>query len=280
MSEPAPKAASDLGTRFAAAVVMVALACAAIYLGGWWFNALAAAAAAAMLLEWGDLHGLARPWTYAAMLAAAAALLAAAGLLFPEEQLCYVDDVGVALARQCLDPAWLGFAGLAALGLLLALAARRLPFLTGFLYVTLPALALIALEWASVYFVLWAMLVTWATDIFAYFAGRAIGGPKLAPRISPNKTWAGLLGGMAGAGAVGAAWAIFADLGSPFTWVGALMGLLAQLGDLYESGLKRRFGVKDSGRLIPGHGGVLDRLDGLLPVAAATFLLLWVTLGQ
>jgi phosphatidate cytidylyltransferase len=280
MSETARKARSDLGTRFAAAVVMVAIAVAAIYLGGWWFRALVAAGAAAMMFEWGEMHGVKRPWTYAAMLLAIAALIASGWKLFPDEELCYVEDVGVALARQCLDPAWLGFAALAGLGMLLGLAGRRLPLFTGFLYVTIPALALIGLEWASVYFVLWAMLVTWATDIFAYFAGRAIGGPKLAPRISPNKTWAGLIGGMTGAGLVGAAWAVYAGLGSPFVWIGALMGLLAQLGDLYESALKRRFGLKDSGRLIPGHGGVLDRVDGLLPVAVATFLLLWVALGQ
>lgn len=280
MSEAPAKPASDLGTRFAAAVAMVALACAAIYAGGWWFLALTAAAAGAMLLEWGDMHRVGRPWTYVAIALAAAALAVAGWKLFPEGQTCFVDEVGEALARQCLDPAWLGFAALAGIGVLLAAVSRRLSLLTGFLYVTMPALALVALEWASLYFVLWAMLVTWATDIFAYFAGRTIGGPKLAPRISPNKTWAGLIGGMAGATAVGAAWAIFAGLGSPFTWVGAAMGLLAQLGDLYESGLKRRFGLKDSGRLIPGHGGVLDRLDGLLPVALATFFLLMVTLGQ
>jgi phosphatidate cytidylyltransferase len=123
------------------------------------------------------------------------------------------------------------------------------------------------------------MLVTWATDIFAYFAGRSIGGPKLAPRISPNKTWAGLIGGMAGAALVGAAAAWLLGIGEPFLWLGAPMGLLAQLGDLYESGVKRRRGVKDSGTLLPGHGGVLDRLDGLLPVIVATLLVLIASLA-
>ncbi|HEX8526440.1 phosphatidate cytidylyltransferase, partial [Allosphingosinicella sp.] len=127
----------------------------------------------------------------------------------------------------------------------------------------------------------WLMLVTWATDIFAYFAGRSIGGPKLAPKISPNKTWAGLIGGMAGAAVVGAVFAylsgISADL-PDFLWLGAPMGLLAQIGDLYESSVKRRRGVKDSGTLLPGHGGVLDRLDGLLPVILATFLVLVLVL--
>jgi len=285
MTESAPKAGpgkagSDLGTRFAAAVVMVAIACAAIYFGGWWFRALVAAGAAAMMVEWGDIHGLRRPWTLVAAAAAALALLALGWRLFPDDDVCFVDDVGVAVARQCLDPAWLGFAILAAVGLVLAAVGRRLPLATGFAYVTLPAFALLAIEWARFDIVFWLMLVTWATDIFAYFAGRSIGGPKLAPRISPNKTWAGLIGGMAGAGIVGAAAAYAFGLDGPFLWTGAPLGLLAQLGDLYESSLKRRHGVKDSGNLIPGHGGILDRVDGLLPVALATFLLLMVTLGQ
>jgi phosphatidate cytidylyltransferase len=279
MSEAAPAKNSDLGTRFVAAVVMVAVAVGAIYLGGWWFRALVVAGAAAMLLEWGDMHGLRRPWTYAAMAAGVAGLLAAGWKLFPDEELCFVDDVGVALARECLDPAWIGFAALAGVGLLLGLAARHRSLFTGFLYVTLPALALVALEWAHLLFVLWAMLVTWATDIFAYFTGRALGGPKLAPRVSPNKTWSGLLGGVAGAGIVGGAFAAWAGLGLPFVLAGPAMAVLAQLGDLYESALKRRFGLKDSSRLIPGHGGVLDRLDGLLPVALGAFLLLWATLA-
>ena len=112
--------------------------------------------------------------------------------------------------------------------------------------------------------VFWVFAVTWATDIFAYFAGRAIGGPKLAPRISPNKTWAGLIGGMAGAGLLGWRSPDWFEMEWSFHWMGAPMGLVAQLGDLYESWEKRRAGVKDSGTLLPGHGGVLDRLDGLL----------------
>jgi phosphatidate cytidylyltransferase len=122
--------------------------------------------------------------------------------------------------------------------------------------------------------VLWTLVVTWSTDIFAYFAGRSIGGPKLAPRISPSKTWAGLIGGVAGAGLLGWLIAIWLDLEAPFPYVGALMGLFAQAGDLFESWLKRRAGVKDSGTLLPGHGGALDRLDGYLPVVLATLAIL------
>ena len=143
--------------------------------------------------------------------------------------------------------------------------ARRPSLGWGFLYIAIPAFALIVLRWAWFELVFWLMLVTWATDIFAYFAGRSIGGPKLAPRISPNKTWAGLIGGMAGAAVVGALAAqLFRHRPRPSSGSGALMGLIAQLGDLYESSVKRRLGVKDSGSILPGHGGVLDRLDGLL----------------
>ena len=149
----------------------------------------------------------------------------------------------------------------------------------GFIYIALPSFALLVLRWTWAALVLWLMLVTWATDIFAYFAGRSIGGPKLAPKISPNKTWAGLIGGMAGAAIVGALAANFFGLGAPFFWLGAPMGLIAQLGDLYESAVKRRYGVKDSGTILPGHGGVLDRLDGLLPVAVATLIILIATLA-
>ena len=108
----------------------------------------------------------------------------------------------------------------------------------------------------------------------AYFAGRVIGGPKLAPRISPNKTWAGLIGGMAGAAAFGWLMAWYFEMEPLFRWLGGPMGAIAQAGDLYESWVKRRAGVKDSGSLLPGHGGVLDRLDGLLAVALAVTLLL------
>jgi len=127
--------------------------------------------------------------------------------------------------------------------------------------------------------VLFIILVVWASDIGAYLAGRLIGGPKLAPRISPGKTWSGAVGGLAAAVAVGLAVANLEPDGVPVSamLVAGCLGIASQLGDLLESGLKRRFGVKDSGRLIPGHGGLLDRLDGVLlaaPVAAVVILAL------
>ncbi|WP_374525501.1 phosphatidate cytidylyltransferase [Sphingopyxis sp.] len=114
---------------------------------------------------------------------------------------------------------------------------------------------------------LWVFGMVWATDIGAYFAGRAFGGARLAPKISPSKTWSGLIGGMIAALVVGSTIADRGGITGVPLWIGLAMGLVAQLGDLGESWMKRRAGVKDSGKLIPGHGGLFDRVDGLLPVA-------------
>src|SRR6185295_2324925 len=119
---------------------------------------------------------------------------------------------------------------------------------------------------------LWVFLVTWSTDIGAYFVGRAIGKRKLAPSISPGKTVEGLVGGMAVAAVAGGAFVLATGLGKPLLILAPLFALAAQAGDLFESGMKRRAGVKDSGTWLPGHGGVLDRLDGLVPVAVLTAL--------
>ena len=114
---------------------------------------------------------------------------------------------------------------------------------------------------------LWVFGMVWATDIGAYFAGRAFGGARLAPKVSPSKTWSGLIGGMVAALVVGSTIADRGGITGVPLWIGLAMGLVAQLGDLGESWMKRRAGVKDSGKLIPGHGGLFDRVDGLLPVA-------------
>ncbi|RYY38980.1 MAG: phosphatidate cytidylyltransferase, partial [Sphingomonadales bacterium] len=121
----------------------------------------------------------------------------------------------------------------------------------------------------------WAMALVWACDIGAYFAGRTIGGPKLMPSVSPNKTWAGLVGGVSAAAVFGL---VLTMWGLPMLLALAtpVLAVLAQAGDLYESHLKRRAGVKDSGSVLPGHGGVLDRLDGLVPVAPVAALLVLI----
>ncbi|HKT75921.1 MAG TPA: phosphatidate cytidylyltransferase, partial [Sphingobium sp.] len=123
----------------------------------------------------------------------------------------------------------------------------------------------------------WALSLVWATDVGAYFAGRAIGGPKLAPRVSPSKTWAGLAGGVLAALVLGFLLHRFAGLPIQLAAASGLLAVAAQLGDLLESHMKRRAGVKDSGTLLPGHGGVMDRLDGVVaaaPLAALAYLLL------
>ena len=119
--------------------------------------------------------------------------------------------------------------------------------------------------------VVWIVLCVWATDIGAYFVGRSAGGAKLAPRISPGKTWSGLLGGMAWAAVGSAAIGYAFGLGETVSLaaIGAGLAVVDQIGDLAESAVKRRAGVKDSGKLIPGHGGLLDRVDGLVAVLVA-----------
>lgn len=145
----------------------------------------------------------------------------------------------------------------------------------GFLYAALSALALLWIRERAdngdgLWLVLWVFIVAWSVDIGAYFTGRAIGGPKLAPSISPGKTWAGFYGGIASATLLGAAWVLGTQLPLVLVLLAPLFGAAAQGGDLFESWMKRRAGVKDSGRLLPGHGGVFDRVDGLLPVAILT----------
>ena len=119
--------------------------------------------------------------------------------------------------------------------------------------------------------IVWLLACIWATDIGAYFVGRAAGGAKLAPSISPGKTWSGLVGGMAWAAVASAAVGYAFGLGETIALavIGAVLAVVGQVGDLLESAAKRRAGVKDSGRLIPGHGGLLDRIDGLIAVLVA-----------
>ena len=144
-------------------------------------------------------------------------------------------------------------------------------YISGFAYALLPALALLWIrERSGIDLLLWVFIVTWSTDIGAYFAGRSFGRRKLAPTISPGKTVEGLFGGIVVAAVLGGAWVFAAHLGKPLLLLAPLLALAAQCGDLFESAMKRRAGVKDSGAWLPGHGGVLDRLDGLVPVAVLT----------
>ena len=155
--------------------------------------------------------------------------------------------------------------------------ARLIALILGGVYIATAAYALISLPLPVVVGVIAVVI---ATDVGAYFSGRSIGGPKIAPNISPSKTWAGLCGGMLAAGLVSAgffAWNTGEIALRPMLFIafaiGALLAVVAQSGDFFESWLKRRAGVKDSSNLIPGHGGVFDRVDGLLPVSIASIAL-------
>ena len=169
--------------------------------------------------------------------------------------------------------------GAAALGLV----RRRFWPALGILYATLPCLSLIWLRDGArgVAAVLWVFALVWAADTLAYGFGRILGGPRLAPRISPKKTWAGLGGAVAGALAVAAAfWMLGLGAGGwSLVVLSGGLALVEQAGDLLESAFKRRFGVKDSSRLIPGHGGVLDRVDGLVAVVLVVAVMRLAGLG-
>jgi phosphatidate cytidylyltransferase len=274
-----PIARSDLPARFIAGVAMIAVAIVATWLGGWPFRLLGAAAAALMVAEWAEMHRVPRLWGWSGAAALGILLLAAMEYLYPVGTSDWMFDPAANAVvpyfdTETLRPNWMGFGGIALLALAFGVVSRRLAMIGGLLYVGIPTFAMLSLGWVWTLLVLWVFVVTWATDILAYFAGRSIGGPKLAPRISPNKTWAGLVGGVAGAALFGWLVATWFDLEPLFLWAGGPMGAIAQAGDLYESWVKRRAGVKDSGTILPGHGGVLDRLDGLLAVALATTLLL------
>jgi phosphatidate cytidylyltransferase len=154
--------------------------------------------------------------------------------------------------------------------------------LYGFIYCLLPAISLLWIRERAEFegigsgfdLLIWVFLVVWSTDIGAYFAGRAIGGAKLAPSISPNKTISGLIGGVIAATILAGSWVYAVGLPAMLLWLAPPFAVAAQLGDLFESGLKRQAGVKDSGSWLPGHGGLLDRLDGLVPVSVLTAALM------
>lgn len=158
---------------------------------------------------------------------------------------------------------------------------RPLLSASGTLYIGVPLVALLWLRHDAVYgmvSIFWLLAVVWATDTGALFSGRAIGGPKLAPSISPNKTWSGFAGGMLAAVSISLIAALWLGGGNVIGVValGALLSVVSQLGDLLESAVKRYLKVKDSGNIIPGHGGIFDRVDGLLlaaPMLAGVYLM-------
>jgi phosphatidate cytidylyltransferase len=246
--------------------VLAPVALAAVWFGAPFFLALIALGAGGMAWEWARLSGATAAPAQGTLIATAlAAVLATAAGAAP---------VGIVIAGLGAVVVWA----------VSAVTKARAPFWTaaGTLWLVLPCVAIL---WVAAGVpgraaIFWLFAVVWVSDIGAYAAGRAFGGPRLAPRLSPNKTWAGALGGLIGSGLVGfgAAWLLG---GSTAMVVAAslVLSVAAQLGDLAESLAKRKFGVKDSGGMIPGHGGLLDRLDSLLTAAAVQGLMLLLGAG-
>jgi phosphatidate cytidylyltransferase len=255
--------AAGLRPRILSSIVMAAVALLALGAGRTGFNLLVIAGAAILAWEWTRLCGGGRfGWTGAIQAVIVVAVVAAAIVGRP--------DIGLALV----------VAGIVGGYIAARTSGRDHPrwIAAGTAYIGLPCMALVWLRAGpgGGPLILWLLLTVCATDIGAFFAGRLIGGPRLAPRLSPKKTWAGLGGGAVSAALVGWAMSSLDSQAPPaalLAFAGALLAVVAQAGDLGESWVKRRFGVKDASQLIPGHGGLFDRVDGLL--AAALALAAW-----
>jgi phosphatidate cytidylyltransferase len=264
--ETAPAAVEEQSSRnlllrVAAALVLAPTAIAIAYAGGWLWTALVTLAAVGLYVEWLMIVGAAHRRR---VVVSGIVALVAAGICLVVGR---IDGSLLALVLGLAAAVWLS---------------PQLRHWTagGFLYAAAAEIAsvLVRLDQSSGFVALiLILLVVWATDIGGYFAGRGIGGPKLWPRVSPKKTWAGAIGGFAASLVVSGG---FAGLGLgktvPMLLLGAALSIASQLGDLLESAVKRHFGVKDSSHLIPGHGGIMDRLDGFVAavVVAAIFGLL------
>jgi phosphatidate cytidylyltransferase len=289
MAQPAERPSSNraggltnLQKRTLSAAVLLPLVIAAIVLGSPWFNVLVTAFAAAMAWEWtsvvatvrnpGETKAVpapsARGWMILAAISAATAVVAV-----------FCAPPG----HWSLWTPWaMMIAGSVVVAIVSLLADRRraLWYIAGTVYVTAPPVALVILRdnVAGVETIIWIIAMVVAADTGGYLVGRTVGGPKLVPRISPNKTWSGLGGAVLGAALVGLCTAFILNHTNVWmlTLISAVIGLLEQGGDLVESAFKRHFGVKDTSQIIPGHGGVLDRVDGLLAVAVAVLIInLW-----
>lgn len=251
MKTDGPSQFADLSVRVITGVAVAAVGLLAVGAGGIWLLALVAVAVGAMVWELARMVGV-LPGPSLGFGAAAAVLLVI---------LAQADVYSAVFALLVLGGFLLG----AVAGLRSDLSRLEFIGFLGGLYVMAAALVLLALrEGGGVVWMLWLILLVVVTDICGYFAGRLFGGPKFWPKVSPKKTWAGVLAGWAGAGLVGAVFIGPTGMGEGLILVSIFMSFASQLGDIAESALKRRAGVKDSSNLLPGHGGLLDRLDGVI----------------
>jgi phosphatidate cytidylyltransferase len=258
----------DLGLRVASAVVLIPIILWVNWLGSVWYAVLVGLMAGFMAFEWVKLIHAGRPIQLAVYLAAAGASTALPWL------------AGPAIAFMAILVLWAGSV------VQMQIAGKPHSFwsIAGVPYIGLSALALMILRGDPQFgliAVYWLLFVVWGADTLAYFAGRLIGGPKLLPSISPKKTWAGLIGAIVGGILCSALFATVAGLDTLlwFCGIGAILAIVEQGGDFFESALKRSVGVKDSSGLIPGHGGMLDRVDGLVAAAALAALIGCVRAG-
>ncbi len=250
---------ADLGPRVISAVILVPIVILALYLGHVWFALLVGGCFAGAYREWEIMTTGQRPGLAGTALIGIVALVALVFPFFGEPGSAALIAAGVVLALAIPSPARVWRAG-------------------GVLYCGLVVIALMAMRGVGQDGVVAGALLAlsvWLTDSAAFFTGRHIGGAKLSPDISPSKTWSGALGGLVAAVVAGTVfWVAFTP--SPW-WIGAIMtavfSLSGQLGDLAESAIKRHFSIKDSGDLIPGHGGLMDRLDSLALASLVLFVI-------
>ena len=252
---------TNLQQRILSAVILAAIVLGLTWLGGFPFRLLTVVMGAGIFVEWRRITGAGSTTVLAKaaelLLVVAFALLLAglpASMVFAAILVAAFVGFAARLAGQA--NVWLGW---------------------GILYAAVPTASLAFLRGdheRGLHAVLFLFALVWATDIFAYFVGRAVGGPKMAPAISPGKTWSGAVGGAVAAVLAGLIVASIAGLpvNATLPVIILLVSVWSQIGDLFESWVKRKFGVKDSGTIIPGHGGVMDRVDALVAAATALYL--------
>jgi phosphatidate cytidylyltransferase len=256
----AMRPSAELALRVGSAVVLAPLAIGVAYVGGWPFAVFWGVAAVGVLWEWTTL--VAGDDRRPVSIAGGASIVLAIALAHTDHLVAAISVLAMgALAAAALAPA-----------------ARRLWVASGIPYAGALGVAPVVLRSDGEHgfvAIVYVFAIVWATDVLAYFVGRALGGPKLLARVSPKKTWSGALAGAAAAVLAGVAVARTAGLAGlvPLAVIALLLSVAAQAGDLFESALKRRFGAKDSSQLIPGHGGLMDRLDGFVTAALLAALI-------